>query len=74
MSLQELSDATGIPISTLGNYENIDMSLSNLISVFSVYTKLETVSHNNNRKNWAELRPIHEPLLINYIHTLKSFL
>ena len=30
MSLQELSDATGIPSSTLGNYEkdeNIDMSL-----------------------------------------------
>ena len=34
MSLQELSDATGIPSSTLGNYEkdeNIDMSLGNLI-------------------------------------------
>lgn len=33
MSLQELSDATGIPSSTLGNYEkdeNIDMSLGNL--------------------------------------------
>lgn len=31
MSLQELSDATGIPSSTLGNYEkdeNIDMSLN----------------------------------------------
>ena len=34
MSLQELSDATGIPSSTLDNYEkdeNIDMSLGNLI-------------------------------------------
>lgn len=37
MSLQELSDATGIPSSTLGNYEkdeNIDMSLGNLINAF----------------------------------------
>ncbi len=36
MSLQELSDATGIPSSTLGNYEkdeNIDMSLGNLITL-----------------------------------------
>ena len=33
MSLQELSDATGIPSSTLGNYakdENVDISLGNL--------------------------------------------
>ena len=42
MSLQELSDATGIPSSTLGNYEkdeNIDMSLGNLITVS--YTHLD---------------------------------
>lgn len=40
MSLQELSDATGIPSSTLGNYEkdeNIDMSLSNLIMLANFY-------------------------------------
>ena len=40
MSLQELSDATGIPSSTLGNYEkdeNIDMSLSNLITLSNFY-------------------------------------
>lgn len=36
MSLQELSDATGIPCSTLGNYErdeNVDMSLSSLLTL-----------------------------------------
>ena len=40
MSLQELSDATGIPSSTLGNYEkdeNIDMSLGNLITLADFY-------------------------------------
>ena len=40
MPLQELSDATGIPSSTLGNYEkdeNIDMSLSNLITLADFY-------------------------------------
>ena len=40
MSLQELSDATGIPSSTLGNYEkdeNIDMSLGNLITLANFY-------------------------------------
>ena len=40
MSLQELSDATGIPSSTLGNYEkyeNIYMSLSNLITLANFY-------------------------------------
>lgn len=40
MSLQELSDATGIPSSTLGNYEkdeNIDMSLGNLITLTNFY-------------------------------------
>ena len=40
MSLQELSDATGIPISTLGNYEkdeNTDMSLGNLITLANFY-------------------------------------
>jgi transcriptional regulator with XRE-family HTH domain len=40
MSLQELSYATGIPSSTLGNYEkdeNIDMSLSNLITLANFY-------------------------------------
>ena len=40
MSLQQLSDATGIPSSTLGNYEkdeNIDMSLSNLITLANFY-------------------------------------
>ncbi len=40
MSLQELSDATGIPNSTLGNYEkdeNIDMSLGNLITLANFY-------------------------------------
>ena len=40
MSLHELSDATGIPSSTLGNYEkdeNIDMSLSNLITLANFY-------------------------------------
>lgn len=50
MSLQELSDATGIPSSTLGNYEkdeNIDMSLSNLITLanfYNVSTDLPTSS------------------------------
>ncbi|WP_442862960.1 helix-turn-helix domain-containing protein [Anaerostipes sp.] len=36
----QLSDATGIPSSTLGNYEkdeNIDMSLSNLITLANFY-------------------------------------
>lgn len=40
MSLQELSDATGIPCSTLGNYEkdeNIDMSLINLLTLADFY-------------------------------------
>ena len=37
MSLQELSDATGIPSSTLGNYENIDMPLGNLITLANFY-------------------------------------
>ena len=40
MSLQELSDATGIPSSTLGNYEkdeNIDRSLGNLITLADFY-------------------------------------
>ena len=40
MSLQELSDATGIPSSTLGNYEkdeNIDMSLGNLMTLANFY-------------------------------------
>ena len=40
MSLQELSDATGIPSSTIGNYEkdeNIDMSLGNLITLANFY-------------------------------------
>ena len=40
MSLQELSDATDIPSSTLGNYEkgeNIDMSLGNLITLANFY-------------------------------------
>ena len=40
MSLQELSDATGIPSSTLGNYEkdeNIVMSLGNLITLANFY-------------------------------------
>ena len=40
MSLQELSDATGIPSSTLGNYEkdeNIDISLGNLITLADFY-------------------------------------
>ena len=40
MSLQELSDATGIPSSTLGNYEkdeNMDMSLGNLITLESSF-------------------------------------
>ena len=40
MSLQELSDATGIPGSTLGHYEkdeNIDMSLGNLITLADFY-------------------------------------
>ena len=40
MSLQELSDATGIPSSTLGNYEkdeNVDMSLGNLLTLVDFY-------------------------------------
>ena len=40
MSLQELSDATGIPSSTLGNYEkdeNVDMSLGNLLTLADFY-------------------------------------
>lgn len=40
MSLQELSDATGIPCSTLGNYErdeNVDMSLSSLLTLADFY-------------------------------------
>lgn len=40
MSLQELSDATGIPCSTLGNYEkdeNVDMSLGNLLTLADFY-------------------------------------
>lgn len=40
MSLQELSDATVISSSTLGNYEkdeNIDMSLGNLITLADFY-------------------------------------
>ena len=40
MSLQELSDATGIPSSTLGNHEkdeNVDMSLGNLLTLADFY-------------------------------------
>ena len=40
MSLQELSDATGIPCSTLGSYEkdeNVDMSLDNLLTLADFY-------------------------------------
>ena len=40
MSLQELSDATGIPSSTLENYEkdeNVDMSLGNLLTLADFY-------------------------------------
>lgn len=40
MSLQELSDATDIPSSTLGNYEkdeNVDMSLGNLLTLADFY-------------------------------------
>ena len=40
MSLQELSDATGIPSSTLGNYEkdeNVDISLGNLLTLADFY-------------------------------------
>ena len=40
MSLQELSDATGIPCSTLGNYEkdeNVDMSLGSLLTLADFY-------------------------------------
>jgi transcriptional regulator with XRE-family HTH domain len=40
MSLQELSDAIGIPSSTLGNYEkdeNVDMSLGNLLTLADFY-------------------------------------
>ena len=40
MSLQELSDATGIPSSTLGNYEkdeNVDMSLGHLLTLADFY-------------------------------------
>ena len=40
MSLQELSDATGIPSSTPGNYEkdeNVDMSLGNLLTLADFY-------------------------------------
>ena len=40
MSLQELSDATGIPSSTLSNYEkdeNVDISLGNLLTLADFY-------------------------------------
>ena len=40
MSLQELSDATGIPSSTPGNYEkdeNVDISLGNLLTLADFY-------------------------------------
>jgi len=40
MSLHELSGATGIPSSTLGNYEkdeNVDMSLGNLLTLADLY-------------------------------------
>ena len=40
MPLQELSDATGIPSSTFGNYEkdeNVDMSLGNLLTLADFY-------------------------------------
>ena len=40
MPLQELSDATGIPSSTLGNYEkdeNVDISLGNLLTLADFY-------------------------------------
>ena len=40
MSLQKLSDATGIPSSTLGNYakdENVDISLGNLLTLADFY-------------------------------------
>ena len=40
MSLQELSDATGIPSSILGNYEkdeNVDISLGNLLTLADFY-------------------------------------
>lgn len=40
LSLKELSDATGIPSSTLGNYEkdeNVDISLGNLLTLADFY-------------------------------------
>ena len=66
MSLQELSDATGIPSSTLGNYEkdeNIDMSLGNLITLAGFYNvstnyllcRTELRKHKNFKKFMTDL-------------------
>ena len=66
MSLQELSDATGIPSSTLGNYEkdeNIDMSLGNLITLADFYNvssdyllcRTELRKHKNFKKFMTDL-------------------
>ena len=66
MSLQELSDATGIPSSTLGNYEkdeNIDMSLGNLITLANFYNvstdyllcRTELRKHKNFKKFMTDL-------------------
>ena len=57
MSLQELSDATGIPSSTLGNYEkdeNVDMSLGNLLTLADFYCKKKRQpTKSSNEKNDA---------------------
>ena len=63
MSLQELSDATGISSSTLGNYENIDMSLGNLITLANFYNvstdyllcRTELRKHKNFKKFMTDL-------------------
>ena len=58
MSLQELSDATGIPSSTLGNYEkdeNIDMSLDNLITLANFYNICRTELRKHKNQSVSDL-------------------
>ena len=58
MSLQELSEATGIPSSTLVNYEkdeNVDMSLGNLLTLADFHSIQKFLSVLYEQKNWQHL-------------------
>ena len=82
LSLQELADATGIPSSTLGNYEkdeNLDISLSNLLILADFYhvsadyllCRTELRQHEN--KSVYDLHLIFNPRLFSELITHEKF-